>query len=262
MVKVRKVMTRHTPAPPEEEVEQNSDDDDSSVAEVVKVRKVSTKHKPVPHVKEEEKSDDNHSPDATGYSDDENVEDEAFKDDETSYHTAEHSTSDDNDEFLNNENEEAAVDDDQDSTTTSRNQYKITRDGTTVERLGHTARGAIKTVATFSREPTSAASSSLGLDGEMIHIRGMLRSQSTKNQQKHVTDRVCTFVKSDTFRRIKFINSDATFQKAITLVMDHENVPEQQRGHVSNRVERLSVKPKPSLSQLEKPSSRWMSSVS
>ena len=36
--------------------------------------------------------------------------------------------------------------------------------------------------------------------------------------------------KTDIFRRIKFINSDAMFQKAIALVMDHENVPQNRRG--------------------------------
>ncbi len=38
------------------------------------------------------------------------------------------------------------------------------------------------------------------------------------------------FGKLDIFRKIKFINSDANFQKAIKLVMDHKNVPEEQRG--------------------------------
>jgi hypothetical protein len=54
----------------------------------------------------------------------------------------------------------------------------------------------------------------------MIHIRGMSRSESLKNRQKFVTQRVATFVKSELFRKIKFINSNATFQKAFKLVMD------------------------------------------
>ncbi len=117
--------------------------------------------------------------------------------------------------------------DDQDSSTSSNN-YKMPSGGRD-ESVGYTA-SAIQTVATVSRAPTSAASSNLGLDGKTLHICGMSRSQSIKNRQKHVTDRVRIFVKSDIFRRIKLINSDASFQKAINLVMDHENVPEEQRG--------------------------------
>jgi hypothetical protein len=51
-----------------------------------------------------------------------------------------------------------------------------------------------------------------------------------QNRQKHVPDRVRTFVKAEVFRRIKFINSDTMFEQAIKLVMDRENVPDQQRG--------------------------------
>ncbi len=45
-----------------------------------------------------------------------------------------------------------------------------------------------------------------------------------------MADRVRTFVKTEVFRRIKFINSDTMFEQAIKLVMDCENVPDQQRG--------------------------------
>jgi hypothetical protein len=64
---------------------------------------------------------------------------------------------------------------------------------------------------------------------EMMHVRGLSRSQSLKNQQKHVAERVRAYVKSVIFRKIKFVNSDAMFNKAIELVMDHEDVPERQR---------------------------------
>jgi hypothetical protein len=64
-----------------------------------------------------------------------------------------------------------------------------------------------------------STSSNLGFDGKTLHMRGMSRSQSNKNCQKHVTDRVRIFVESDIFRKIKFFNSDASFQKAINLVM-------------------------------------------
>ena len=64
---------------------------------------------------------------------------------------------------------------------------------------------------------------------QIMHVRGLSRSQSLKNQQKHVAERVRAYVKSVIFRKIKFVNSDAMFQKAIKLVMDHEDVPEHQR---------------------------------
>ena len=73
------------------------------------------------------------------------------------------------------------------------------------------------------------SSPALHLDGFM-HIRGMSKSESMRNRQKHVALRVRTYVKSIIFRKIKFINSDMMFQKAMTLVMDHEAVPHHLRG--------------------------------
>jgi hypothetical protein len=82
------------------------------------------------------------------------------------------------------------------------------------------------------QRPTNDASSlRLELAGPMI-IRGMSRSQSLQCQHRenHVAERIRTFVKSNLFRRIKFVNSDAMFEQAIRLVMDHERVGDQQRG--------------------------------
>jgi hypothetical protein len=76
------------------------------------------------------------------------------------------------------------------------------------------------------RTPINDASSLLRLDGP-IRVRGMLRTESMQNSQKHVADRVRTFVKTEVFRRIKLINSDTMFKQAIKLVMDCENVPDQ-----------------------------------
>ena len=58
-----------------------------------------------------------------------------------------------------------------------------------------------------------------------------------QNRQKHVADRVRTFVKTEVFRRIKFINSDTMFEQAIKLVMDRENVPDQQQGQFQMQYE-------------------------
>ncbi|MGL6009651.1 MAG: hypothetical protein ACRC1D_09370 [Culicoidibacterales bacterium] len=77
---------------------------------------------------------------------------------------------------------------------------------------------------------TQAKVSPLPVDSdELLNVRGMSRSESMKNRQKHVAERVRFYVKSVIFRKIKFINSDAMFQKAINLVMDHEDVPNHQR---------------------------------
>jgi hypothetical protein len=40
----------------------------------------------------------------------------------------------------------------------------------------------------------------------------------------HVAQRVWAFVKAGLFQKIKFVNNDAMFQKAIDWVMDQENV--------------------------------------
>jgi hypothetical protein len=78
------------------------------------------------------------------------------------------------------------------------------------------------------RNPNAAASSLVRFDGDIL-VRGMSKKESVRNRQKHVADRVIQYVKSDVFRRIKFINSDAMFQKAFQLVTKHENVPQHQR---------------------------------
>jgi hypothetical protein len=53
----------------------------------------------------------------------------------------------------------------------------------------------------------------------------MLKTESAQKQQKHVAHQIAHFVKLDVVRRIKFINSDATFRKAFQLVIDFDNVP-------------------------------------
>jgi hypothetical protein len=58
----------------------------------------------------------------------------------------------------------------------------------------------------------------------------MSKTESMRNRQKHVGERVRTFVKCSIFRRIKFINSDMMFQKAFKLVIEQEAVPHHQRG--------------------------------
>ncbi len=84
-------------------------------------------------------------------------------------------------------------------------------------------------VTSLSNQQREGASVMLDLD-RVIPIRGMSKSETLRVQQKHVADRIRVFVKTDIFRQIKFINSDAIFQKAITLVMDHENVPQNWLG--------------------------------
>ena len=61
--------------------------------------------------------------------------------------------------------------------------------------------------------------------GGDVSVRGMSKTKSVQKQQKPVADRITQFVKFDVFRPIKFLNSDAMFQKASRLVIDFENVP-------------------------------------
>jgi hypothetical protein len=96
---------------------------------------------------------------------------------------------------------------------------------------GNAISGRASSISTSHTVGTTdaAAMSALHLDG-LISVRGMSRTESMRNRQKHVADRVRIYVKDYVFRRIKFINSDLMFQKAIKLVMDHEGVPLHQRG--------------------------------
>jgi hypothetical protein len=95
---------------------------------------------------------------------------------------------------------------------------------------------AVDTSLTRTGRPASAAvrstggNSILNLDAPSIHIRGMSKTESLRNQQPHVAHRVRAFVKAELFRKIKFVNNDAMFQRAINLVMDRENVAHHQRG--------------------------------
>ena len=142
------------------------------------------------------------------------------------------SPSESGDEFPNADIEEAVVDNDQDSVTSNQQRLEGDMHGRDGDRrevstsTGHTAR-AVQPIAVV-RTPNALALSLREPDG-MIHIRGMSRSESLKNRQKFVTQRVTTFVKSELFRKIKFINSDASFQKAFKLVMDHEDVSPRHR---------------------------------
>lgn len=76
---------------------------------------------------------------------------------------------------------------------------------------------------------STSGNSILNLDAP-IQIRGMSKKESLRNQQPHVAHRVRAFVKAELFRKIKFVNNDAMFQRAINQVMDRENVANHQRG--------------------------------
>ena len=94
-----------------------------------------------------------------------------------------------------------------------------------------TAEDEVREVLTRSAQngtanpPNKHLSGSLLKIGGDISVRDMPKTESVRKRQKHVEDRITQFVKYDVFRRIKFINSDAMFQKAFRLVNDFENVP-------------------------------------
>jgi hypothetical protein len=80
---------------------------------------------------------------------------------------------------------------------------------------GHTVGGGAN-VPTGHTAGRDAALSDHHLDG-IVQVRGMSKTESMRNQQKHVADRVRAFVKASVFRHIK-------------LVIDQEAVPPHQRG--------------------------------
>lgn len=59
-----------------------------------------------------------------------------------------------------------------------------------------------------------------------IQICALSKSESLRNQQPHVAQRIRAFVKTELFRKIKFINNDVMFKKAFNCVMEHEHVPQ------------------------------------
>ena len=59
--------------------------------------------------------------------------------------------------------------------------------------------------------------------------RGMSNAESIVKREKHVATRINQFVKSEVFRRIKFVNSAEMFQKAFVKVLEFERVPPNNR---------------------------------
>ena len=59
--------------------------------------------------------------------------------------------------------------------------------------------------------------------------RGMSNAESIVKREKHVATRIIQFVKSEVFRRIKFVNSAEMFQKAFVKVLEFERVPPNNR---------------------------------
>ena len=114
---------------------------------------------------------------------------------------------------------------------------KEDRNGDELTRTGHAASAAVQStgrnagVVETNQPNLSAAGRApiMNLNAPM-QIRGMSKTESLKNQQPHVAQRVRAFVKAELFRKIKFVNNDAMFQQAITWVMDQEHVARQQRG--------------------------------
>ena len=89
----------------------------------------------------------------------------------------------------------------------------------------HTATMSVQPIPVV-RTQTAACPIPPDMD-ERIHFRGMSRSESLKCRQKFVTQRLNTFVKTDLFRKIKFVNSNTGLKKAMKLLMDHEDVQPQ-----------------------------------
>jgi hypothetical protein len=139
------------------------------------------------------------------------------KDDPTYHHDDEESKSDSDSEpsmppaDFDTEAEDTLVENGKDLETSGRqgNYKNNSRDG---DRRGmstttsHTATMSVQPIPVV-RTQIAAAPISPDMD-ELIHIHGMSRSESLKCRQKFVTQRLNTFVKTDLFRKIKFVNSD------------------------------------------------------
>ena len=68
-------------------------------------------------------------------------------------------------------------------------------------------------------------SSTRGVDSGSTILRRMSNAVSIVKREKHVATRIMQFVKSEVFRRIKFVNSAEMFQKAFVKVIEFEKVP-------------------------------------
>jgi hypothetical protein len=64
-----------------------------------------------------------------------------------------------------------------------------------------------------------------GRDAGLTVPRGMSNAESITKREKHVATRIIQFVKSELFRRIKFVNSAEMFQNAFVKVLQFERVP-------------------------------------
>ena len=85
-------------------------------------------------------------------------------------------------------------------------------------------RGAQQGAADPPNNTNPNAMSSTQMIDVGITVCGLSKAESMQKQEKHIANRVIQFVKSDIFRRIKFINNNSMFQKAFQLVMNHEKV--------------------------------------
>jgi len=68
-----------------------------------------------------------------------------------------------------------------------------------------------------------------GSDKRVIVIRAMSKAEGLRNQEPHIAERVKAFVINRLFRKIKFVANDAMVHEAMTMIMDHENVPQHRR---------------------------------
>ena len=68
-----------------------------------------------------------------------------------------------------------------------------------------------------------------GNDKRVIVIRAMSRAKDQRNQEPHIAERVKSFVINRLFWKIKLVTNDAMVNEAMTMIMDHENVPQQKR---------------------------------
>ena len=161
-------------------------------------------------------------------------EDEEYGDDDE-----EDDDDDDNVEEASEEQDEEAWDDDEGKTADRRGttasfshrKFREYLEGMNSEKgvAKKPRKGAVDRTGLKTKSQSVKVTSSSIVETDTLLVHVMTRKESMRSREQHVTSRVRAFVKNQVFRMIKFVNNDSMIQKAMSLVMDFENVPKSHR---------------------------------
>jgi hypothetical protein len=68
-----------------------------------------------------------------------------------------------------------------------------------------------------------------GIDRGFTLICPMSKAEGLRNQELHIAERVRAYVINRMFHKIKYVTNDVMVHEAMTMIMDHEKVPQLQR---------------------------------